>query len=156
MSTVARYQYIQNTLGTAFTTANFNYTTDGDDRPFKVIKRELAAADIGTGSGQVRNASGAIVTVIPATTNVLWFLGFVTRPQTPVSGMTPYVNLQGLISPLPNPTNQENYQFGLGTDNTIRIIDAGGIAGVQLAAGDIVTILLLTGPPIDPADQMNG
>ncbi len=157
MTTTARYKFVENTLGAAFTLANFPYSNDGDDKPFKVIKRAVVAADVGTGAGQLGHASGAIIDVIPATTNVLWALGFVSRPLAAVGGMTPYKNMQGVTVPVVTPLTQMQLQIGLGTDNTIRGIDGNASAGTSaIATGDIITILLFTGSPIDPSDAMNG
>lgn len=150
-----RYQYVNNTLGVALTTANFPYTNDGDDKKVVTIKRKLAAADIGTAAGQTRHALGAIVGIIPATSNVLLIEYTVQRPLTPVSGITPYTDIGGVVYPLPTPTNQENTQIALGLDNTIRVIDAGGIAQVQLAAGDLVIVKVHIGTQTDSTDVMN-
>ena len=82
MTTSVRYQNVQNTLGIALTSANFPYLGDGDDKQFKVIKRQLSAADIGIGAGQIGNASGAIIGVAPSTANVLWIEALIYRPAS--------------------------------------------------------------------------
>lgn len=43
MSSTIRYQFVENTLGVAFTLDNFPYTSDGDDRQIKQVKRVVSA-----------------------------------------------------------------------------------------------------------------
>ncbi len=156
MTTSVRYQYVENTLGAAFTVANFPYTTDGDNKPIKIIKRPIVAADVGTAAGQLGHALGAIVGLPSSTSNVLFIQGFVYRPLAAVSGVTPYKNMQGVTFPVVTPLTQIQVQFALGLDNTIRAIDANSSAGTAtIAAGDIIVAWVIFGAPEDPSDAMN-
>ena len=155
MTTSVRYKKVDNALGAALTLANFPYTNDGDDRQLKFLKRTIAAADIGTAAGQIGHASGAIVDVCPPTTNVLWAQLFVFRPLTAVAGAIPYKNLQGVTVPVATPLTQFQVQCLLGTDNTIRAIDAAQGGTAAIAAGDVITALVLIGQKSDSTDSMN-
>lgn len=155
MTTTVRYQYVENTLGAAFTLDNFPYTSDGDDKQVKVVRRIVAAADLGTAAGQLRHASGAIACVVPATSNVLMVEASVQRPVTAIGNMIPYKNITGIVSPIPTPTAQLDVRVALGEDNTIRIIDAGASAGVQLATDDVVIVKLTLGPRENSSDDLN-
>lgn len=158
MTSSVRYKHVENTLGAVLTTSNFPYTTDGDDKQFKVVKRIVKEADVGTAAGQLGHALGAILEVVPSTMNVLWILGFVHRPVTPVSGVTPYENITGKIFPVGNPVTaitQVNVRTALGLDNTIRAIDVSQGTTAAIAAGDIITAVLMIGPKADFDDTMN-
>jgi hypothetical protein len=155
MTSSVRYKHVENKLGVALTKSNFPYTTDGDDKQFKVIKRIVADADVGVGAGQLGNALGAILDVIPSTVNVLWVLGFVHRPDAAVGGVTPYINLIGKAFPIPTPLTQVNLEFALGLDNTIRAIDVGQGGTAAIISGDIITAILILGPKVDFDDTMN-
>lgn len=155
MTTAVRYKNVENTLGAAFTLANFPYTNDGDDRQLKFVKRTIVAADIGTGAGQIGHASGAIVDIAPPTTNVLWAQLFVFRPQAAVSSAIPYKNLQGVTVPVVTPLTQFQVQCLLATDNTIRAIDAAQGGTAAIAAGDVITGLIIIGQKSVSTDSMN-
>lgn len=160
MTTSVRYQNVQNTLGIALTSANFPYLGDGDDKQFKVIKRQLSAADIGIGAGQIGNASGAIIGVAPSTANVLWIEALIYRPATALgNGSTPYDNITGRIFPVGatpvNTITQVKVQVYLGLDNTINAIDISQGTTAALAIGDYIIAKLFVGAPVDPSDRMN-
>jgi hypothetical protein len=153
MTTSVRYKNVANTLGAAFTLDNFPFGSDGDDKQLKIVKRIIAAADIGTGAGQIGNALGAIVDIIPPTTNVIWFQLFIFRPLAGVP--VPYKNLQGVVVTPAVPVAQFQVLGLLGTDNTIRAIDAAQGGTAAIAAGDIITAFAIIGQKQDSADSMN-
>lgn len=158
MTTAIRYKDVRNTTGAPLTISNFPMATDGNDKQFKVVTRALAVADIGTGVGQTRNASGLIVEALTSNYSVLWAIGFVSRETAEVgtTGMFPYQLITGLIAPLPDPTAQANFKIGhMPEDNTIRLIDSGSSAATQLASGDIITLILILGSPDNAVDLMN-
>jgi len=155
MTTAVRYKNVQNALGAAFTLTNFPYTNDGDDRQLKFVKRTIVAADIGTAEGQIGHASGAIVDVIPPTTNVLWAELTAFRPLAAVSGSIPYKNLTWVTVPVVTPLTQFQVQCLLGTDNTIRAVDASQGGTAAIAAGDVITGFVIIGQKSDSTDSMN-
>lgn len=58
MTSVVRYTLIQNGTGAALTSANAD---SGDDFSAQIVKRIFVAADIGTGAGQLKDASNPTV-----------------------------------------------------------------------------------------------
>jgi hypothetical protein len=74
MTSAVRYKTVLNATGAALTVSGVtNSNSDGIDKQQRVVKRVYAAADIGTGAGQTRNAGGCIIDVLPTGTNVLMF-----------------------------------------------------------------------------------
>lgn len=157
MSSTIRYQFVENTLGVAFTLDNFPYTSDGDDRQIKQVKRVVSAADVGTGAGQLGHAAGAILAVVPATSNVLWASATVYRPVTPVANVgTPYQDMTGVTVPVVTPLTQMQLKVVLGADNTIRGIDGNASAGTSaVVAGDVIIVDMTLGAIQDSSDSMN-
>lgn len=159
MTSVVRYQNVENLLGVPFTAANFPFQTDGDDRQEKVVKRVLAGADISTAAGGIGHALGAIIGMIPVTSNVLWVEGSVYRQGTTLSnGSIPYSKINGVIFPVASPVTsitQVNVQFYLGLDGTIRAIDLSQGTTAALVATDLIVVRLMMGANVDPLDKMN-
>lgn len=151
MTTSTRYKFVKNALGVPLTIANFPVTNDGDDRQTKTVKRVLSAADIGTAAGQIGNASGCIVDVIPSGYNVLWVEGLTWRPLTAVGGAKPYMLMDNNVIA----ATIVEIEYMLGLDNTIRAIDVGQGGGSALAIGDIITVKLTIGAAQDTLDSMN-
>lgn len=79
----------------------------------------------------------------------------VQRPATAIGNMIPYKDITGIVSPIPTPTAQLDVRVALGEDNTIRIIDAGASAGVQLATDDVVIVKLTLGSRENSSDDLN-
>ena len=157
MSSNVRYQYIENTLAAAFTLDNFPYTSDGDDKQIKYVKRDVAAIDVGTTAGKLGHANGAILAVVPSTANVLWAQATVYRPLTAIADVgTPYKNMTGVTVPVANPLTQMQLQVVVGADNTIRGIDGNASAGTSaIAVGDIIIVMMITGAAENASDVMN-
>ncbi len=157
MSSTIRYQFVENTLGVAFTLDNFPYTSDGDDRQIKYVKRDIAAIDVGTAAGKLGHANGAILAVVPSTTNVLWAQATVYRPLTAIADVgTPYKEMTGVTVPVVTPLTQMQLQVVVGADNTIRGIDGNASAGTSaIATGDIIIVMMITGAAENPSDVMN-
>lgn len=165
MTSSVRYKYIKNTTATPLTVDNFVSSclinSDGDDKQCKFVKRIITAADIGTNPGQIGEAYGAILDVIPITSNVLWFEANVFRPGTVIQqGMTLYNNIVSDITPLtiaatPTTITQTTLNFGIGLDNTLRIFDKGHDTASAIAIGDIVTAKIILGTTQFPSDVMN-
>lgn len=145
MTTALRYQLVQNTSNpAAVMTAETAPPGDGSDRSYRVIERILAAIDVGAEAGKTQNASGCIVAVLPAGTNILVLEGR-SYKQT-VNGPPPQFRLadnmsDAAIDHIANIT----YWFNT-ADNTIRVRDYAADAAVQLAANDIIVINLTFGP----------
>jgi len=165
MTSSVRYKYIKNTTATPLTVDNFVsnclINSDGDDKQCKFVKRIITAADIGTNPGQIGESYGAILDLIPITSNVLWFEANVFRAGNVIQqGMTLYNNIVSDIDPLAIPATPANItqttlNFGVGLDNSIRIHDKAQGTASAIASGDIVTAMIILGTTQFPSDVMN-
>ena len=113
MTSSVRYKYIKNTTATPLTVDNFVsnclINSDGDDKQCKFVKRIITAADIGTNPDQIGHSYGAILDLIPMTSNVLWVEASVFRAGTVTQqGMTLYNNIVSDIDPLAIPATPAN------------------------------------------------
>ncbi|HQZ50069.1 MAG TPA: hypothetical protein PLF17_06080 [Chitinophagaceae bacterium] len=165
MTSSVRYKYVKNTTATPLTVDNFVSSclinSDGDDKQCKFVKRIITAADIGTNPGQIGEAYGAILDLIPITSNVLWFEANVFRAGTVIQqGMTLYNNIVSDIDPLAIPATPANItqttlNFGVGIDNSLRMHDKSQGTASAIAAGDIVTAIIILGTTQFSSDVMN-
>jgi hypothetical protein len=151
MTTSTRYKFVKNALGVPFTVSNFPVSNDGDDRQVKQVKRVLSAIDIGVSTGKVGHPAGAIVDVIPNSSNVLFVKGLTYRPGAAVDGFIPLILMDN--NTIGAAIAEINY--ALGTDNTIRVLDYGQGGDAALAIGDIVFVEVTLGATIDSLDSMN-
>jgi hypothetical protein len=154
MPTTIRYKDVRNTSGAVFTATNYPYNTDGDDKKQMLVKRTLAAIDIGTGAGQTQHASGLIVDSIPATSNILSVQLYITRAVAVIGTQTPYYNIQGEGNAYPI-TSQFYIKWYIDTDNCLRIVDGGAAAEVRLIESDIIQALIIIGNSESTADTLN-
>jgi hypothetical protein len=160
MASSYRYKYVKNSSGAALTAANFPVTNDGDDKQNKIVRHVLVAADIGTGAGQVGNAGGLILDVVPSNYNVLWFEVNIFRP-TLSGGLNKYNSIDNAVVDITLDEGAytiEAYDiaFWLGTDNTLRVYDKGNAqANAHLVAGDVLIGRVTLGQPQDTSDKMN-
>lgn len=162
MTASVRFKNVQNTTGAALTTAGVA-SGDGDDRSYRLITRPLVAADIGTGAGQTQHALGCIIDVLPGGlpigstsqpgVNILDLSGASWKAVAAAGGRPAcFKRLDNMITRgAANIVGEiaEIEYFFYPTDNTIRVYDAGGVAGnatAALAAGDYVEVLLTFGP----------
>lgn len=150
MTSSVRYKYIKNTTATPLTVDNFVSSClmngDGDDKQRKIVKRIITAADIGTNPDQIGHSYGAILDLVPITSNVLWVHGNVFRPGTvPQEGTTFYDNI----------VSETMLNFGVGLDNSIRMHDKEEGTAFAVAAGDIVVATIILGTTQFPSDVMN-
>lgn len=165
MTSSVRYKYIKNTTATPLTVDNFVSSclinSDGDDKQRKFVKRIITDADIGTNPDQIGHSYGAILDLIPMTSNVLWVEASVFRAGDVIQqGMTLYNNIVSDINPLTiaaTPTNitQTTLNFGVGLDNSIRMHDKTQGTASAIASGDIVTATIILGTTQFPSDVMN-
>lgn len=158
MTSSVRYKYVKNQTTEPLTADNFVsncfVSNDGDDKQYKFVKRIVTAADIGTDPGQIGNVYGAILDMIPITSDVLWFEANVYRAVNIVNSMTPYQNLDGDIPEYPAAT-QSQLLFGLGLDGSIRAIDKVQGTAAAIAIGDIITAKIIIGTRQFTSDVMN-
>ena len=155
MSSVIRYQFVNNPSTTGpLTVDKFTLNTDGDDVQNKRVKRVLSAGDIGSNPGQVGDPYGAIVTIVPMTQTVLMVQGSVYRPGVQQNGMTPYNPIDNQVEDVAPSLVAVEVLYGVGLDNTIRVIDkAHDTAPLQV--GDLIIVELTIGTRRNPLDVMN-
>lgn len=160
MASSFRYKYVQNSTAAALTLANFPVTNDGDDKQEKFIRHVLTADDIGVDPGEIGNAGGLILDVIPVNYNVLWFDVTTFRP-TAGGGINRYNCLDNQVVGVTFDDPDyvvESYEtaFWVAADNTLRVQDR-GIANPTafLAAGDVLIGRLVIGSAQDTRDHMN-
>ena len=149
MTTSVRYKFIQNTTGAALTTDTFQNQTDGDDKPLKMIRHPLVAADFGGGVGQIDNVGGLILDIMPINSNILWFDLDVFRPSV-VGGINQYnsVNNQlASINGVASTFEASEFVFWVAADNTLRIYDKSHTltAPAPLQIGDVIIARVTTG-----------
>lgn len=152
MSSSFRYQYVQNATGAAITDPNaFPVLTDGDDKQTKFIKHVLSAADIGNGVGQTGHAAGLILAVLPKNYDVRWIQGLSYRP-TLTGGINQYQLIDNAT--VAGPSNIKPV-YELYSDGTIRVVDSNyATAAARLAAGDVITAMVVIGTKQDIRDVM--
>lgn len=160
MASSFRYKYVQNSTAGALTRANFPVVNDGDDKQEKFIRHVLSRNDIGVGAGQIGNAGGLILDVIPANYNVLWFDVTTFRP-TAGGGINRYNCLDNQVVSVTFDDPDyvvESYEvaFWVAADNTLRVQDR-GIANPTaiLQFGDVLIGRLVIGSAQDSRDYMN-
>lgn len=157
MTSTVRYKYVKNQTNQILTADNFvsscMISNDGDDRQFKIVKRMVTAADIGTAVGQIGNYNGAILDVIQSGQNVLWVQCTICRGT--MTNPNGYDSIDNQVYPIPTPTIQTQLQFALYPENIIRVIDISEGTAAAIRDGDIITAFIVTGYPQLPSDVMN-
>ena len=138
MTTTVRFKEVLNTTGAALTSAGVA-SNDGDEKALKKIKRVLVAADIGANAGQTQHGQGCLVDVLAPGTTVISLSG----ESFKVSNATERRRLDNLT--LNSGAQIASLKYFINASNEIRVIDAGNNAAVQLAAGDVVSVEIVTG-----------
>lgn len=141
MSTSVRYKEITNATGAVFSSANLPAGGDGNDKQYRIIKRTLAAIDVGTDTGKTRGTDGCIVDQLPASANVLSIEGSTYRAGKLLDSFSVYT--PGTDVPT---FFQAVINYSVNASKQVIVKDAGGDATVHLAANDVVIIKLVIGP----------
>lgn len=144
MTATVRYKSVLNTTGEVLYPGDIP-TKDGDDKQFRIVRRVLAAADIGDEEGQTQhNPDGALVCAISLTENVLSVTGRTYRNGVLIDGTVfggaAHVNI-----------TQSAIRYFVSDGATlrhIRVRDLGTVAQTQIAAGDVIVVELITGPAV--------
>lgn len=144
MTTAIRFRNVFNTLGGVLTVANLpGGPGDGDDKASFFVQRPYVTADIGTGAGQTRNASGCIITQLPANANVLAVFAVTYRTSGEAGFMLDnFIYSTAILNP---PAVQASLNYFLDATNCLRLLDSGTDVHVQVAAGDYTSAIIVTG-----------
>lgn len=153
MSSSVRYKYVKN-FNAGPLLASDLIGNDGDDKKERKIKRVVSAGDIGTAAGQLGHNYGALADILPMTETVLMVEGLVYRPGVAQQGMTPYNLVDNQIDAIP-PTTSAEISYGVGLDNSIRVIDKGHAGPAALDVGDVIMIRITIGTRQSSSDVMN-
>lgn len=154
MVTSVRYKFVQNTTGAALTTSNFPNQTDGDDKQSKIIRHPLVAADFGGGAGQIDNAGGLILDILPINYNVLLFEVSVYRPSN-VGGVIQYNSLDNQLASIDfvaHTFDTTEVFFWVDSENSLRVVDKGHAGDGALQVGDFIVGKVVMGTRQNPLD----
>ena len=156
MTSVIRYGAVSNTTGAAITNPALVNLSSGQDYALMAVRRPLVAADIGTNSGQTRNANGLFMVnftgkLIKDVISVTAYRPLTTASQ--IGGKVMNLPLAGYAmrnaNPPVAPTNLNQVigiTYCISADGLSLILrDSASNADGQLIEGDVIMALLVTG-----------
>lgn len=142
MTSVVRYAQLANASGAVMTTTT-GLVIDGKEHGFKLIRRTLAAIDVGAEAGKTQHVGGCIMLTVKGAKIKEVFCLEAWRPTTD----TNVYNQHLYATPTPHV-----YQYGwrivddaTAGNSSIYLYDKGDHADTKLAAGDFLTIGFLIG-----------
>lgn len=144
MTSVVRYTLIQNATGAALTSANAD---SGDDFADQTVKRIFVAADIGTGAGQLKDASDPTVGCLVAQFKGSRIMDVKISLPYRASTATNRIFNDPIVGTAANTSKlgyRVSYDAKSGTSN-VYVLDRAADAPGVIAAGDWIFITPLMG-----------